>query len=104
MENPQHKCFICDKPIKDEDLSIDHVIPWSYLYSDDLWNLVYVDKSCNSSKSNHIPEEFEIRKLENRNKRLLQILLKNGFHDKTVHDLQMAIEKNYVEKFWIGCQ
>ena len=72
IENPQRICFICGKHIDNPELSIDHVIPWSYLYSDDLWNLVYVHKSCNSSKSNIIPLEEDIQKLKDRNKRLLQ--------------------------------
>ena len=45
IENPQKKCFITGEIIQDGDLSIDHVIPWSYIYSDDLWNLVFVSKS-----------------------------------------------------------
>jgi hypothetical protein len=35
-ENPRRKCFITDKPIEKRKISIDHVIPWSYFYSDDL--------------------------------------------------------------------
>ena len=23
-----------------DDISVDHVIPWSFMYSDDIWNLV----------------------------------------------------------------
>ena len=44
-----------------DDISVDHVIPWSFMYSDDIWNLVLTSKSNNSSKSNHIPskEVFE---------------------------------------------
>ncbi|MCD7808369.1 MAG: HNH endonuclease [Erysipelotrichaceae bacterium] len=48
LQNPDQVCFICGQEIDDSELSIDHVIPWSYLYSDDIWNLVYVHKSCNS--------------------------------------------------------
>ena len=43
IENPNHICFISGDKIED-DLSRDHVIPWSYLYSDDIWNIVYVKK------------------------------------------------------------
>lgn len=74
LENGERKCFICNKKIEDIELSIDHVIPWSYLYSDDLWNLVYVHRNCNSSKSNAIPQKEEIEKLKERNKRLYKIL------------------------------
>lgn len=104
VENPTRKCFLCGRDIEDENLSIDHVIPWSYLYSDDLWNLVYVHKSCNSSKSNVIPSEHDIAKIENRNKEMLQRLKRRGKQDKIVDELELAIEKNFVRKFWIGCK
>ena len=34
--------FYTGKTLNDKEIEVDHVIPWSYLYSDDLWNLVYV--------------------------------------------------------------
>ena len=37
-------------------LSIDHFVPWSYVASDELWNLVPTVKSVNSRKSNNLPE------------------------------------------------
>jgi hypothetical protein len=40
LENSNHTCFICGKSIPDRELSRDHVIPWSYLYSDDLWKFI----------------------------------------------------------------
>lgn len=104
IENPQRICFICGKHIDNPELSIDHVIPWSYLYSDDLWNLVYVHKSCNSSKSNIIPLEEDIQKLKDRNKRLLQKLEEKDVNSKIVNELELSIQKDYVNKFWIGCK
>lgn len=104
IENPKRICFICGKPIDNQQLSIDHVIPWSYLYSDDLWNLVYVHKSCNSSKSNIIPSEEDIQKLKNRNKRFIQKLKEKDIHSKILNELDLAIQKDYVYKFWIGCK
>lgn len=103
-ENPERKCFICGESIEEPELGIDHVIPWSYLYSDDLWNLVYVHASCNSSKLNRIPSEDAINQLKKRNIRLLEILKEEGIADKNVDELDVAIEKDYVEKFWIGCK
>ena len=103
LENPERKCFITNEIIEDDELSVDHVIPWSYLFSDDLWNLVYVKRSENSIKSNRIPSESMIEKLENRNKRLL-ILLKHNKKDKHSEELKFAIEKDLVRNFWIGCK
>ena len=104
LENPERKCFICGGTIEDKELSIDHVIPWSYLYSDDLWNLVYVHKSCNSSKSNIIPTQEEIEKLKVRNNRLSKLLAEKGQVGKVVDELNLAIDKEFVNKFWIGCK
>lgn len=104
LENTERKCFICGRKIESRELSIDHVIPWSYLYSDDLWNLVYVHKNCNSSKSNAIPQKEEIERLKDRNIRLANILKEKEKKGKTVDELNYAIEKDYVNRFWIGCK
>jgi 5-methylcytosine-specific restriction endonuclease McrA len=103
-ENPEHSCFICGKNIEGETPSLDHVIAWSYLYSDDIWNLVFAHRSCNSSKSNIIPNEQVVNKLEKRNLRLLEALIENGVNNKETSELQFAIEHNLVKKFWISCQ
>ena len=34
---------------------IDHFIPWSFVMNDELWNLMPMDSSLNSSKSNRLP-------------------------------------------------
>ena len=104
LENPNQICFHCGNEISDETPAIDHVIPWSYLYSDDLWNLVFSHQTCNSSKSNAIPTEKMIRRLEERNLHLLETLLKRGIKDKHVSELEMAIHNGWVRKFWISCQ
>ena len=110
IENPAHVCFLCGQEITDKELSIDHVIPWSYMYSDDLWNLVYVHRSCNSSKSNVVPSEEGIAKLKERNKRLLDDFIKEYVSEKKkalpkeIGSLEIAIENDYVDKFYTGCK
>ncbi|MCF7933114.1 MAG: HNH endonuclease [Acholeplasmataceae bacterium] len=103
LDDPNPICFICGKPIKNNP-EIDHVIPWSYMYSDDLWNLVYVHDSCNASKSNRIPDEQMIRKLESRNQHLVAAMKSHGYDNKEFQELILAQEENLVRKFWIGCQ
>ena len=41
--------------LKDENISIDHFVPWQYVAHDELWNLHPTTKSINSSKSNSLP-------------------------------------------------
>ncbi len=51
-----NRCFYCGSSIG-RTAHIDHVIPWSRCASDDLANLVAVDKRCNQAKSDHLPSE-----------------------------------------------
>jgi len=103
-ENADHICFICGKPINGNELSRDHVIPWSYMYSDDLWNLVYVHKTCNSSKSNVTPSQETINRLNERNKKLKVEFDKLNKKSKILQDFDYAIEHDYVDKFYLGCR
>ncbi|MFW6298070.1 MAG: HNH endonuclease domain-containing protein [Bacillota bacterium] len=101
MDNPEKRCFICGEPI-DGKTEIHHVIPWSYMYSDDIWNLVLTHKSCNLKKSNQTPDENEIKRLQERNQALLKRMEQEGYKNKAFHELQLANENDYVQKFWIG--
>ena len=106
IENPNHICFICGEPIVNETPAIDHVIPWSFLYSDDIWNLMFTHQTCNSSKSNTIPSEADIVKLEARNVGLLEKMKVDvKYHNKKVcTELESAVDRDYVRKFWVACK
>lgn len=41
--------------LRPDDISIDHFVPFSYVSSDEFWNLSPTTKSINSSKSNNLP-------------------------------------------------
>lgn len=96
--------FHCGEPIERGDLSADHIIPWSYLYSDDIWNLVYCHINENSSKSNCIISEEDIVRLENRNRLLSEKFEQAGLKDKKCDELELACENDYVCKFWISAR
>ena len=104
VENPDRLCFLTGNPIANGELAIDHMIPWSYLFADNLWNLVYVDRRENSSKGNRIPDEATIERLESRNRRLLQTLQQQGVQNKYVAELKIAIDRDHVRRSWIGCR
>ena len=82
--------------LDDNDITVDHVIPWSFMYSDDIWNLVLTSKSNNSSKSNNVPTDEDIDRLKKRNSELL-----NKINDECMRiELIEAINNNYVDKFY----
>lgn len=45
-----------DEPIKKSAYDVDHFIPWSFVMNDELWNLMPMDSSLNSVKSNRLPQ------------------------------------------------
>lgn len=92
--------FYTGENLENENISIYHVIPWSFMYSDDLWNLVVTSNSNNSQKSNMIPSEKTIEKLKLRNQNLYEKLDDNKY--KAI--LKEAIENNYVDKFYFNCK
>lgn len=61
-------CFYCDKPFDENAVAtVDHVIPWSFLLEDPLWDLVPACARCNFSKSDTLPEPRFLEKLLSRN-------------------------------------
>lgn len=91
--------FYSGMPLDDDDISVDHVIPWSFMYSDDIWNLVLTSKSFNSSKSNTIPSEEVIEKLKLRNKNIVGIL-----SPKYSAEMMEAIEHDYIDRYYFECR
>ncbi len=45
----------------------DHVIPWSYIYEDEIWNLVLSCRKCNLKKHSSLPHDRFIELLVERN-------------------------------------
>ena len=48
-------CTFTGKPLQDTDFTLDHFLPWTFVAHDQLWNLIPVSQSVNSSKSNNLP-------------------------------------------------
>lgn len=91
--------FYTGEPLELDDISVDHVIPWSFMYSDDIWNLVLTSKSHNSSKSNSIPDENIIKRLKERN-----IKIKGIVGNSYKLDIEEAMKNNYLDKFYYECR
>lgn len=90
--------FYTGEKLQPDDISVDHVIPWSFMYSDDIWNLVLTSKSHNSSKSNHIPSKEVIEQLNQRNKELVETINNSKYKE----ELNIAIAHSYVDQFYLS--
>lgn len=66
---------------------LDHFIPWSFVSHDLIWNLIPVDSSVNSSKSNKLPDlNLYLPKLAELHQIALRINIKEGKKDKLLED------------------
>ncbi len=66
-------CFYCERAFTAENGAVvDHVIPWSFLLEDPLWDLVPACARCNAQKSDWLPEAKYLDRLLVRNARVLR--------------------------------
>ena len=85
--------------VKAGDYDVDHFIPWSFVMNDELWNLMPMDSSLNSSKSNRLPRwnPFFDRFAEN------QYLLYGVIHEKAeIHRLFEECYRDNLHSIWAG--
>lgn len=76
---------------------VDHFIPWSFVMNDELWNLMPMESSLNSSKSNRLPKRNPFFKRFASN----QYLLYGFVHEKPeIHKLFDACYRDNLHSIW----
>ena len=88
-----------EEPVQPRNYDIDHFIPWSFVMNDELWNLMPMLSSLNSSKSNRLPQwdPFFSRFSEN------QYLLYQMIHEKPgIHKLYEGCWRDNLHSIWAG--
>ena len=64
LKNAEAACFYCDSPFDQETRpTVDHVLPWSFVLEDELWDMVLACSACNAAKSDSLPAGEFIEKL-----------------------------------------
>ncbi len=88
-----------DEIVAAKKYDVDHFIPWSFVMNDELWNLMPMDSSLNSVKSNRLPkwDPFFEKFAAN------QFLLYGFIHDKPgIHKLFEACYRDNLHSIWAG--
>ena len=70
-EFESNNCFYCGKKLQ-KGVHVDHVIPWSYMKEDYLWNFVLACPACNIKKKDKLPNEPILSQVVVRNEELKQ--------------------------------
>jgi hypothetical protein len=71
-EFEDNTCFYCGCKLKGAP-HVDHVIPWSFVKEDHLWNFVLACPTCNTKKNNKLPTKSGLSRVIVRNDQLIQI-------------------------------
>lgn len=88
-----------EKPVVPGAYDIDHFIPWSFVMNDELWNLMPMDSSLNSSKSNRLPQWDPFYKHFSDN----QYILYQMIHEQPgIHRLYEACWRDNLHSIWAG--
>lgn len=99
LEVSEVRDVFTDKPIIHKQYDIDHFIPWSFVMNDELWNLMPMDSSLNSSKSNRLPKwnQFFGKYAKN------QYLLYGYIHkNNRIRKLYEACYRDNLHSLWAG--
>lgn len=103
-------CFYCQKPLqhRNRQTHVDHFIPWSFVQSDQIWNLVLSYGPCNNSKRDKLAEEDFLVKLIDRNDSLFARMeeeqLDRHLTAYKAEKLEMMYEysmKNGYDEIWV---
>ena len=95
-------CFYCRSRLDHIDVHADHLIPWSYIFEDEAWNLVLACSRCNLKKSDSLPQREYLDDLLRRNskyQRRIRILN----HSLRTIDTKMGWQKEIQNHYEI-CQ
>jgi hypothetical protein len=88
-----------DTPVVPKQYDVDHFIPWSFVMNDELWNLMPMDSSLNSSKSNRLPKWDPFFERFARNQYIMYELI----HERDeIRKLYEACYRDNLHSLWAG--
>ena len=88
-----------DQPVQTGKYDIDHFIPWSFVMNDELWNLMPMDSSLNSAKSNKLPQWNPFYQRFSDNQFMLYELIQEL---PGIHKLYEACWRDNLHSIWAG--
>lgn len=78
---------------------VDHFIPWSFVMNDELWNLMPMDPSLNSSKSNRLPRWNPFFEVFAHNQYLMYGMI---YEKQELHRRFEACYRDNLHSIWAG--
>lgn len=93
------KDFYTDEPVEIENMKLEYVIPYDFVYTNDIWNTIIVSKETAKQRRGKVPTIKDIEKVNERNRRLYEAI--KGTHLKVRFDIERALEEHLVDRYYI---
>ncbi|WP_445777793.1 HNH endonuclease domain-containing protein [Shewanella sp.] len=77
LEDYQLECIFTGEILTKSNYALDHFVPWTYVAHNQYWNLIPIISSCNSAKSNKLPNKTFIHNFTSIHFKLIGFALKN---------------------------
>ena len=99
LELTEIRDVFTDEPMQNKKYDIDHFIPWSFVMNDELWNLMPMDASLNSAKSNRLPKWDPFFRKFSENQYVLYRLIQDM---PGIHKLYEGCWRDNLHSIWAG--
>lgn len=99
LECREIKDIFTGRPIQTRQYDIDHFIPWFFVMNDELWNLMPMDSSLNSAKSNRLPQWDPFFERFSGNQYILYQLIQEK---PGIHKLYEGCWRDNLHSIWAG--
>jgi hypothetical protein len=98
LEKIQDSCFYCEKILEKNEINVEHIIPYSYLKHNKMWNLTLACRKCNCKKLGSLPKPKStwMNKIHKRNEKFrTEILLLDKHLQELGSDYKIKMEIMY---------
>lgn len=93
------KDFFTGELVEIDDISMEHLIPFNFIYGCDIWNLIVVSKETALKRRGMIPSEEELERLIKRNNQLFEAIKETKLQAR--FELENAINNHLVKRYFI---
>ena len=92
-EFESNNCFYCGSKLE-TGTHVDHVLPWSFVKSDHLWNFVLACPKCNTKKKDLLPSKQKLAEVTTRNQEMI------SNQDPFIHKELVGYSEDLMWKIW----
>jgi hypothetical protein len=93
------KDFFTGELVDIKDISMEHLIPFNFVFRCDIWNLIIVSKDTAKERRGKIPSEEEVKRLQERNQQLFDKIKDSKMQAR--FDLEDALNQHLVKRYYI---